>query len=95
MAGVHGYRVFNVQLTRKTEISPLLLSLVFSGPEVAQMKSDSPDQRIKILFPSEDGMPPSCRETCSGIRRCIAWKKPGDRWFVPTLCATSTRQARK
>ncbi|ASG17231.1 siderophore-interacting protein [Salmonella enterica] len=59
MAGVQGYRLFNVQLVRKTELSPSLLSLVFSGQEVSQMKCDSPDQRIKILFPSEDGTPPS------------------------------------
>ncbi|WP_227317704.1 siderophore-interacting protein [Cedecea davisae] len=59
MAGVQGYRLFNVQLARKTVVSPSLLSLVFSGPDVAQMKCDSPDQRIKMLFPSEDGTPPS------------------------------------
>ncbi|HDS9357585.1 TPA: siderophore-interacting protein [Enterobacter chengduensis] len=59
MAGVQSYRLFNVQLVRKTEVSPSLLSLVFGGPEVAEMKSDSPDQRIKMLFPSEDGTPPS------------------------------------
>lgn len=59
MAGVQGYRLFNVQLARKTEVSPSLLSLVFSGQEVTQMKCDSPDQRIKMLFPSEDGTPPS------------------------------------
>lgn len=57
MAGVQGYRLFNVRLARRTSVSPSLLSLVFSGPEVAQMKCDSPDQRIKILFPSEDGTP--------------------------------------
>lgn len=59
MAGVQGYRLFNVQLVRKTELSPSLLSLVFSGQDVSHMKCDSPDQRIKILFPSEDGTPPS------------------------------------
>lgn len=59
MAEVQGYRLFNVQLARKSFISPSLLSLVFHGPDVAQMKSDSPDQRIKMLFPSEDGTPPS------------------------------------
>lgn len=59
MAEVQGYRLFNVQLARKSVISPSLLSLVFHGSEVAQMKSDSPDQRIKMLFPSEDGTPPS------------------------------------
>lgn len=55
MSGVQSYRLFNVQLARKTMISPSLLSLVFHGPDVAQMKCDSPDQRIKMLFPSEDG----------------------------------------
>ncbi|WP_416053980.1 hypothetical protein [Pectobacterium parmentieri] len=40
MDGVLGYRLFNVQLARKNEISPSLLSLVFSGSEVAQMKSE-------------------------------------------------------
>lgn len=59
MAEVQSYRLFNVQLARRTVISPSLLSLVFNGPDVAQMKSDSPDQRIKMLFPSEDGTPPS------------------------------------
>ncbi|WP_058911395.1 siderophore-interacting protein [Entomohabitans teleogrylli] len=59
MAGIQGYRLFNVRLVRKTVISPSLLSLVFSGPEVAQMKCDAPDQRIKMLFPSADGTPSS------------------------------------
>ncbi|VFS90829.1 Vibriobactin utilization protein ViuB [Kluyvera cryocrescens] len=59
MAVVPGYRLFNVRLARRSEVSPSLLSLVFSGEEVAQMKSDSPDQRIKMLFPAEDGTPPS------------------------------------
>jgi len=59
MSEVQSYRQFKVKLARKTAVSPSLLSLVFSGPDVAQMKCDSPDQRIKILFPSEDGTPPS------------------------------------
>lgn len=59
MADVPGYRVFNVQLAHKREVSPSMLSLVFSGPDVAQMKSDSPDQRIKLLLPAEDGTPPA------------------------------------
>lgn len=39
MAVVPGYRLFNVRLARKREVSPSLLSLVFSGEDVAQMKS--------------------------------------------------------
>lgn len=57
MAEVQGYRLFNVQLTRKSVVSPSLLSLVFTGPEVRYMKCDSPDQRIKLLLPSLDGTP--------------------------------------
>jgi len=57
MAGVQGYRLFNVQLARKSVVSPSLLSLVFRGPEVRFMKCDSPDQRIKLLLPSLDGTP--------------------------------------
>lgn len=57
MAGVPGYRLFNVQLARKSEVSPSLLSLVFTGPDVSYMKCDSPDQRIKLLLPSLDGTP--------------------------------------
>lgn len=59
MSEVKPYRLFNVQLLRKDAVSPSLLSLVFSGPEVAQMKRDGPDQRIKILFPAEDGSTPA------------------------------------
>ncbi|NDJ57539.1 siderophore-interacting protein [Enterobacteriaceae bacterium 4M9] len=58
MSDIQPYRLFNVRLLRKNYVSPSLLSLVFSGPEVAQMKREAPDQRIKILFPSEDGTPP-------------------------------------
>ncbi len=59
MSEVHPYRLFNVRLVRKDDVSPSLRSLVFSGPEVAQMKREAPDQRIKILFPSEDDTPPA------------------------------------
>lgn len=59
MAGAQGYRLFNVQLVRKSAVSPSLLKLVFGGPEVARIKCDAPDQRIKMLFPAEDGTPPS------------------------------------
>ena len=62
MTVVQGYRLFNVRLVRKTEISPSMLSLVFSGPDVAHMKRDAADQRIKMLFPSEDGTPSALLE---------------------------------
>ena len=85
MAVVPGYRLFNVRLARKREVSPSLLSLVFSGEDVAQMKSDSPDQRIKMLFPAEDGTPPSL----SGIQRCWRSPKISGQLSAPTRCAMS------
>jgi NADPH-dependent ferric siderophore reductase len=48
-----GYRIFNVVLTRRIQVSPSLLRCVFTGPDVAQMKHESPDQRIKLLFTTE------------------------------------------
>jgi NADPH-dependent ferric siderophore reductase len=49
-----GYRIFNVTLARRIAISPSLLRCVFTGPEVAQMKLESPDQRIKLLFAGQE-----------------------------------------
>lgn len=50
-----GYRIFNVTLKRREQVTPSLLRCVFSGPEVAQMKHEAPDQRIKLLFAAESG----------------------------------------
>ncbi len=57
MAGDRGYRIFNVVLARKQVLSPSMLSCVFRGEEVRQMKMDAPDQRIKLLFPALNGAP--------------------------------------
>lgn len=48
-----GYRIFNVVLARRIQVSPSLLRCVFTGPDVALMKHESPDQRIKLLFAAE------------------------------------------
>lgn len=53
------YRIFNVQLKRRIALSPSLTRLVFTGPEVAEMTTLAPDQRVKLLFPAPDGSPPS------------------------------------
>ncbi|AML59893.1 iron-chelator utilization protein [Serratia rubidaea] len=49
------YRIFDVQLIEKRQISPSLVRCVFSGPQVSRMKLEAPDQRIKLLFPSAEG----------------------------------------
>ncbi|MCO3868320.1 siderophore-interacting protein [Pseudomonas aeruginosa] len=53
------YRLFNVELKRREQLSPALTRLVFGGPEVAEMKTLAADQRIKIFFPDASGQPPS------------------------------------
>lgn len=53
------YRIFDVRLERRIALSPALTRFVFSGPEVRQMRTLAPDQRIKVLLPAPDGSPPS------------------------------------
>ena len=51
------YRIFDVQLKQRIEVTPSLTRLVFTGPQVAHMRTLAPDQRIKLLFPGADGQP--------------------------------------
>ncbi|EPQ3885933.1 siderophore-interacting protein [Pseudomonas aeruginosa] len=53
------YRLFNVELKCREQLSPALTRFVFGGPEVAEMKTLAADQRIKIFFPDASGQPPS------------------------------------
>ncbi|MCO2483974.1 siderophore-interacting protein [Pseudomonas aeruginosa] len=53
------YRLFNVELKRREQLSPAPTRFVFGGPEVAEMKTLAADQRIKIFFPDASGQPPS------------------------------------
>ncbi|EPX0991805.1 siderophore-interacting protein [Cronobacter sakazakii] len=49
------YRIFNVTLRRRIAVTPSLLRCVFTGPDVAHMKHEAPDQRIKLMFARPDG----------------------------------------
>ncbi|MBH9352053.1 siderophore-interacting protein [Pseudomonas aeruginosa] len=53
------YRLFNVELKRREQLSPALTRFVFGGPEVAEMKTLAAAPRIKIFFPDASGPPPS------------------------------------
>lgn len=57
------YRIFNASLARKTMISPHLCRLTFTDPSIATMRTLAPDQRIKIFFPSDDGVPSALPDT--------------------------------
>ncbi|WEK32622.1 MAG: siderophore-interacting protein [Candidatus Pseudomonas phytovorans] len=53
------YRLFDVQLKQRIALSPSLTRLVFTGPDVDEMTTLAPDQRIKLLFPAADGSLPN------------------------------------
>lgn len=59
LARPSAYRIFDVRLERRIALSPALTRFVFSGPEVGQMHTLAPDQRIKVLLPAPDGSPPN------------------------------------
>ena len=53
------YRLFDVTLKQRIQLSPSLSRLVFTGPDVAQMHTLAADQRVKLFFPAADGSPPA------------------------------------
>lgn len=53
------YRLFDLQLVHRIELSPSLCRLVFTGPDVASMNCAGPDQRVKLFFPAADGSLPA------------------------------------
>ena len=53
------YRIFDLVLARRIALSPSLTRLVFTGPDVAEMTTLAPDQRVKLLFPAPDGSLPN------------------------------------
>lgn len=58
MSHTRPYRIFNAALARSEDITPHLRRITFAGPDIAEMTTWSPDQRIKIFFPTDDGRMP-------------------------------------
>lgn len=82
---VSGYRLFDVELLRKVELSPSLCRLVFGGADVARMQMNGPDQRVKLFFPAVDGSPPSLPHGAhwSEVRRALpAAQRPPMRTYT-------------
>ena len=51
MAAQQSYRIFDITLSRRTHVSASLVKFTFTGPDVSQMATYAPDQRIKLFFP--------------------------------------------
>lgn len=71
-----GYRIFNVTLKQRIQITPSLLRCVFTGDDVLEMKHESPDQRIKLLFAGEDGTCPAMPVSEGWYQDYLALPKP-------------------
>lgn len=63
MTNTRPYRIFNVALARSRPVSAHLQRLTFAGPEIGDMATLAPDQRIKIFFPGADGRQPALPDT--------------------------------
>jgi len=55
MTMVRPYRLFDVTLKRRTQLSPSLCRFTFGGADVGSMRTCAPDQRIKVFFPDAAG----------------------------------------
>lgn len=75
MSGASSYRIFDITLKVKENVSPSLLRCVFEGPDVHRMKLEAPDQRIKLLFPADDGQIPRLENSDDWYRHYMAIPK--------------------
>ncbi|WP_277761446.1 siderophore-interacting protein [Pseudomonas sp. A34-9] len=57
MASANPYKLFDVTLHRKTQLSPHMMRITFVGPLVNEMATWAPDQRVKLFFPAANGSP--------------------------------------
>ena len=54
-----GYQLFDIALKQRIDLSPSLTRFVFSGTDVALMRTLAPDQRVKLFFPAANGAAPN------------------------------------
>lgn len=53
------YRLFELELKQRIQLSPSMARLVFTGPDVRSMRTLAPDQRVKLLIPANAGQLPA------------------------------------
>lgn len=75
MSGASNYRIFDIKLKSKVNVTPSLLRCVFEGPDVHRMKLEAPDQRIKLLFPAPDGQVPQLKNGADWYSDYMAIRK--------------------
>lgn len=89
------YSLFNIALLRRTVLSPSMTRFVFGGPDIALMRTLSPDQRVKLLFAAANGSPSAlpCDDKWQTHRRDLpAERQPPMRTYTLRALRTAERE---
>ena len=85
MASANPYKLFSAVLQRTTRLSPHLMRITFAGPEIANMATWAPDQRVKLFFPAADGSPANLAQEegwYARFRSMLASRRPAMRTYT-------------
>lgn len=85
MASATPYKLFDVVLRQKQQLSPHLMRVTLSGPPVSEMATWAPDQRVKLFFPAQNGSPSRLAQSegwYSRFRSMLADRRPAMRTYT-------------
>jgi NADPH-dependent ferric siderophore reductase len=85
MASANPYKLFDVVLRHKRQLSPHLMRVTLAAPAVAEMATWAPDQRVKLFFPGENGSPSRLAQSegwYSRFRAMLADRRPAMRTYT-------------
>jgi len=79
------YKLFDVTLQRKTQLSPHMMRITLAHPSVNDMATWAPDQRVKLFFPAADGSPARLAQGegwYARLKAMIADRRPAMRTYT-------------
>ncbi|MBV4475343.1 siderophore-interacting protein [Pseudomonas botevensis] len=85
MASATPYKLFDVVLRQKQQLSPHLMRVTLSGPPVSEMATWAPDQRVKLFFPAQNGSPSRLAQSegwYNRFRSMLADRRPAMRTYT-------------
>ncbi|WP_085577472.1 MULTISPECIES: siderophore-interacting protein [unclassified Pseudomonas] len=85
MASATPYKLFDVVLHRKVQLTPHLMRITLAGSAVTDMATWAPDQRVKLFFPAADGSPSKLSQGegwYSRFRAMLADRRPAMRTYT-------------
>ncbi|MFJ4196818.1 siderophore-interacting protein [Pseudomonas sp. NPDC089534] len=85
MASANPYRLFDVELRSKVQLTPHLMRVTLAGSAVTEMATWAPDQRVKLFFPAADGSPSKLSQGegwYSRFRAMLADRRPAMRTYT-------------